>query len=162
MVDQLCRSWWGTNIGKPNADGTFCCAMEEEHSVRVGTLPPPFLLSSTKHRWLLNTSQDMLAGLPKHGPTVNGPYSQWGGRAGDPCDFDTMREVSMRPVEHGGGVFCWCCEIDPEVEAVCPRALAAFMMWMRPGIYELCDPHESRWGGHRFTTSGTRSSGHRR
>ena len=26
----------------------------------------------------------MLANLAKKGPTVNGPYSQWGGRAGDP------------------------------------------------------------------------------
>ena len=27
---------------------------------------------------------------------------QWGGRAGDPCDFDAMRAISSNPVEHAG------------------------------------------------------------
>ena len=91
----------------------------------------------------------MLASLPKHGPTVNGPYSQWGGRAGDPCDFDAMRKISSQPVLHAvvecsaGG-----CEIDPEDGGGVSSCMAAFMMWMRPGMYMSCvDPHESRWGG---------------
>lgn len=82
----------------------------------------------------------MLATLPKKGPTVNGPYSQWGRRAGDPCDFDQMREISADPIGHAvveasaGG-----CEIDPEGGGGVSSCMAAFMM-CESCVYFCCGP----------------------
>ena len=141
---------WGTNIGNANADGTSTLCNGGGALRSCWNFTASFSAEFNEaHRWLLNTSQNMLASLPKHGPTVNGPYSQWGGRAGDPCDFDAMRKISSQPVLHAvvecsaGG-----CEIDPEDGGGVSSCMAAFMMWMRPGMYMSCvDPHESRWGG---------------
>lgn len=72
-------------------------------------------------------------------------YSQWGRPA---CDFDSLRASSENHVTHAvveyskGG-----CLNAGETRDEATSCMAAFMMWMRPGMYFSCvDPHESREG----------------
>ena len=78
---------WGTNIGKPNADGsaTLCNGGGALRSCWNFTAEFSAEFNDA-HRWVLNTSQDMLAKLPKKGPTVSNP---------DPfCHFICVRSLS--------------------------------------------------------------------
>lgn len=137
---------WGTNIGHANKDGTstLCNGAGSKRSCWNFTAAFSSEFNEA-HRWILNASQDMLAKLPTKGVTVNGPYSQWGRPA---CDFASLRESSLDPVGHAvveyskGG-----CLNGGESRADATSCMAAFMMWMRPGMYFSCvDPHESRTG----------------
>ena len=83
---------WGTNIGKPNADGsaTLCNGGGALRSCWNFTAEFSAEFNDA-HRWVLNTSQDMLAKLPKKGPTVSD---------------DTILSLSCYATDSGSRPFC--------------------------------------------------------
>eukprot|EP01047_Picozoa_sp_COSAG01_P030868 COSAG01_NODE_2166_length_8254_cov_9.294421_9_plen_198_part_00 len=65
---------WGTNVGKPNSDGTSTLCNGARQLRSCWNFTAEFAEAFNEgHRWVLNASQDMLAKLPTQGPTVNGP-----------------------------------------------------------------------------------------
>lgn len=135
---------WGTNIGKPNPDGT-CTLCNGKGDLRscwnfTKDFSDKF---NDAHRLLLNTSQEFLAGLPQGGPTINGPWGVW---HTDSCDFDALREtaederLSVVEASKGG-----CLSSDSQKKGI--SCMAAFLSHVRKGMYFSCvDPEESREG----------------
>ena len=92
LLTELLRAGWGTNIGQPNADGsaTLCNGGGALRSCWNFTAEFSAEFNDA-HRWVLNTSQDMLAKLPKKGPTVSD---------------DTILSLSCYATDSGSRPFC--------------------------------------------------------